>query len=338
MKWLGNTASHNDTLTKNDIFDALDILDVILDDLFIPHRDRVKKLVETINTNKGPAAKQLIDKSILKTLIYMPICAYCGRTASGTREHVVPRFLYSFVDPAYKEAAWNDATLNRVGGQHTVKDVCSSCNSGPLSALDTYGKDFLEENGILRPILQSTLTLKYDYQRLLRWMLKIIYNSSRASQDRTHPVAELRHFILTGSTAPTSKYVFFLGELLKPHQPNIQDLPQNILSLAHAPTNPFLVRITEVRLPPSKRQRLRISSIGFGGLFFHVCFVNPELAIGYASRERRAVIRGNPRCTVIRQDEDIIDLHASHRDWRDMMHWQKVREEMIAKHGTDILV
>ena len=44
-------------LTQDDIFDALDILDVILDDLFVRHRARVKKLVTTSNKNKGPAKK-----------------------------------------------------------------------------------------------------------------------------------------------------------------------------------------------------------------------------------------------------------------------------------------
>ena len=57
VKWLGNAGSHTDELTQDDIFDALDILDVILDDLFVRHRARVKKLVTTINKNKGPAKK-----------------------------------------------------------------------------------------------------------------------------------------------------------------------------------------------------------------------------------------------------------------------------------------
>lgn len=57
VKWLGNAGSHTDELTQDDIFDALDILDVILDDLFVRHRARVKKLVTAINKNKGPAKK-----------------------------------------------------------------------------------------------------------------------------------------------------------------------------------------------------------------------------------------------------------------------------------------
>lgn len=57
VKWLGNVASHTDDLSQEDIFDALDILDVILGDLFVRHRARVKKLVAAINKNKGPAKK-----------------------------------------------------------------------------------------------------------------------------------------------------------------------------------------------------------------------------------------------------------------------------------------
>ena len=57
VKWLGNAGSHTNELTQVDIFDALDILDVILDDLFVRHRARVKKLVTTSNKNKGPAKK-----------------------------------------------------------------------------------------------------------------------------------------------------------------------------------------------------------------------------------------------------------------------------------------
>ena len=57
VKWIGNEGSHSDQLTRDNIFDALDILDVILDDLFIRNRSRVKKLITAINRKKGPAKK-----------------------------------------------------------------------------------------------------------------------------------------------------------------------------------------------------------------------------------------------------------------------------------------
>jgi hypothetical protein len=57
VKWLGNAGSHSDELSREDIFDALDIIDLNLDDLFVRHRARVKKLVTKINRKKGPAKK-----------------------------------------------------------------------------------------------------------------------------------------------------------------------------------------------------------------------------------------------------------------------------------------
>ncbi len=56
-KWLGNAGSHTDDLTQNDVCDALDILESVLDDLFVRHKARLKKLVAAINRKKGPAKK-----------------------------------------------------------------------------------------------------------------------------------------------------------------------------------------------------------------------------------------------------------------------------------------
>lgn len=57
VKWLGNAGSHTDELTQGDVFDALDILESVLDDLFVRHSARLKKLVADINKKKGPAKK-----------------------------------------------------------------------------------------------------------------------------------------------------------------------------------------------------------------------------------------------------------------------------------------
>lgn len=57
VKWLGNAGSHTNELSRKDIFDALDIIDLNLDDLFIRHRVRIGKLVTAINKNKGPAKR-----------------------------------------------------------------------------------------------------------------------------------------------------------------------------------------------------------------------------------------------------------------------------------------
>ena len=55
VKWLGNAGSHTDELTQDDVFDALEILETVLDDLFVRHKPRLKKLIAAINRKKGPA-------------------------------------------------------------------------------------------------------------------------------------------------------------------------------------------------------------------------------------------------------------------------------------------
>lgn len=57
VKWIGNQASHTDALTRDDIFDALDIIESSLEYLFSKDGERVRKLVETINKSKGAAKK-----------------------------------------------------------------------------------------------------------------------------------------------------------------------------------------------------------------------------------------------------------------------------------------
>jgi hypothetical protein len=53
IKWIGNQASHSAELTRNDIFNALDIIDTILEHLFNDHGKQVKELVEAINKARG---------------------------------------------------------------------------------------------------------------------------------------------------------------------------------------------------------------------------------------------------------------------------------------------
>jgi Domain of unknown function (DUF4145) len=54
LRWIGNFGSHPEALRKDDLFDAYDILEVLLEDLFIGHQRSVRQIVEQINSNRGP--------------------------------------------------------------------------------------------------------------------------------------------------------------------------------------------------------------------------------------------------------------------------------------------
>jgi Domain of unknown function (DUF4145) len=55
LKWIGNCGSHpEDDLRKPDLFDAYDILEVLLEDLYVGHNRNVRNIVAQINAAKGP--------------------------------------------------------------------------------------------------------------------------------------------------------------------------------------------------------------------------------------------------------------------------------------------
>lgn len=54
IKWLGNTGSHSDNINKiDDVMDAYDIFENILDELFDKRTEKTKKIAKKINRKKG---------------------------------------------------------------------------------------------------------------------------------------------------------------------------------------------------------------------------------------------------------------------------------------------
>lgn len=63
-----------------------------------------------------------------------------------------------------------------------IKDVCADCNNGVLSQLDTYAINLITKyNGKIDENTKKVF-LKYDYNKLSRWLLKVCYNSARANK------------------------------------------------------------------------------------------------------------------------------------------------------------
>lgn len=58
IKWLGNAGSHSTALTQKDVFDALDIFEIVLDELYSQHSSTIEALVKRVNRRKGPARKR----------------------------------------------------------------------------------------------------------------------------------------------------------------------------------------------------------------------------------------------------------------------------------------
>jgi hypothetical protein len=107
----------------------------------------------------------------------MRVCAYCGPTDSPlTREHLFSAFLEG---GGYK--TFVDRTRKIVSRRAPrIRDVCERCNTGPLSALDAHGAELHRRYFSRLVDAPVDITFRYDFDRLLRWLLKIAYNQDRA--------------------------------------------------------------------------------------------------------------------------------------------------------------
>jgi hypothetical protein len=105
-------------------------------------------------------------------------CAYCGRSSDLTNEHVFPecfRKTFGAISIA-KTPSGEKAILSAL----EIGDVCGTCNSGPLSKLDTY-LCALNDKYFSKVIhAGDCVRFEYDVDLLLRMLLKIGYNVARA--------------------------------------------------------------------------------------------------------------------------------------------------------------
>ena len=67
------------------------------------------------------------------------------------------------------------------GADLIVKDVCARCNNGALSALDTYACKLYDSYFSKTVERNEHVDFRYDHDQLLRWLLKVSYNSSRTT-------------------------------------------------------------------------------------------------------------------------------------------------------------
>ncbi|MFH1217259.1 MAG: hypothetical protein V1706_12225 [Pseudomonadota bacterium] len=120
-------------------------------------------------------------------------CAFCGTNENLTREHIFPNSILRSHEK--RLLTINDKNDKVFKGDLVVKDVCKNCNGGILSYLD---KELL---GVYREFMHepiapgSSAKLVFDYNLLLRVLLKVSYNSARASSDGQRATAALKKLV-----------------------------------------------------------------------------------------------------------------------------------------------
>lgn len=136
------------------------------------------------------------------------VCAYCGKTRKLTREHILPDCIQRRTDD-YDLQYVSAAETKLVGGDPTVRDVCSYCNNSRLTVLDSYLCGLWDSHFRYFSSGQERVEFRYDFDLLTRSLLKICFNSARAnrSYDRS-ALATCAEYILEGHARPTGLAVF----------------------------------------------------------------------------------------------------------------------------------
>lgn len=130
----------------------------------------------------------------------MPTCAYCEQPCIATREHIIPRW---FIEARKELDTFSArAPVTHLKGDLVVRDVCETCNNGVLADLDAYGKELYERYFATPLYAGEAVEFKFDRERLLRWLLKISYNSARAQNADFGILREYRKTILGQAPIP----------------------------------------------------------------------------------------------------------------------------------------
>jgi len=146
------------------------------------------------------------------TFIAVSNCAYCGQDGTPTREEVLPLFL-SRNRPFYRTVFDHERQIVRQGVITPVKDVCENCNNVTLSGLDQYAAT-LDRDYFLKPVgFLPNVEFRYDFHRLLRWLLKLIYNDDR-TRAAPYETQEVVGYILGREPQPPRPISLFLGIII----------------------------------------------------------------------------------------------------------------------------
>ena len=134
-------------------------------------------------------------------------CAYCAQPKKLTREHVIPSW-YINLDRSPDDLAFSERAPKKFVSEMVVRDVCEDCNNIPLSSLDAYGRTLYEEYFHDFVFKDECIDFNYDYQKLLKWLIKCSYNSARVHNADLEVLKDYTDYLINNEQLPSDIIVF----------------------------------------------------------------------------------------------------------------------------------
>lgn len=139
-------------------------------------------------------------------------CAYCGKEAKGTREHIISSGILDLFPECFLTI--NDTTGTVYEADPVIKDVCSDCNNSKLTYIDSYAKSIVEKYFLEKYDKDKKLEFTYNHNMMQKVLLKYAYNDLRAhKQDTSFFDEEILSYLLREQDSKSKKNVVILGGL-----------------------------------------------------------------------------------------------------------------------------
>lgn len=140
------------------------------------------------------------------------ICAYCGKEAKGTKEHIISSGILGLFPECFVTINGERSVAHQ--GDPMVKDVCVDCNNNRISYVDSYAKEFIEKYFIVKYKKDDTLSVNYEYVMVQKMCLKFAFNDLRARRkDVSFFDTDVKKFLLNEENNTPMKNVTILAGL-----------------------------------------------------------------------------------------------------------------------------
>ncbi|WP_213712428.1 hypothetical protein [Cedecea lapagei] len=259
----------------------------------------------------------------------MSTCIYCGQEGKMTREHILPSFIYEYQysTAAGKTIGWQEKSQKMIHGEAKIKDVCFHCNNVVLCDLDGYVKNMLERSGFFTEcFLKDKVTIDYNYSLLSRWLLKVAFNSSRASEKKL-PFFDKYKDVILGKSANFSGFAISSG-LFKPLKLTPSEMKKyshNFKAHSSGYANPFFGRISWAEFESTEYS---VKQIVIGAAIFHVLAFKDDL---HRDRKKGLVNEYLEVCkgmTLIRKNKSKVDVIQTPITFLDSMKHHMLRPDV----------
>jgi hypothetical protein len=108
-------------------------------------------------------------------------CAYCGKEAKGTKEHIISGGVLDLFPECY--ITFDDARQVIHEADPMVKDVCADCNNNRISYIDSYAKEFISHYFTRKYNEDDIVEVEYDYVMIQKMLLKYAFNDMRSHKE-----------------------------------------------------------------------------------------------------------------------------------------------------------